>query len=217
MAQWDGKPMPRLAKRGKQVIDARTAYQVVHMLEGVIRRGTGVVLSDLNLPLFGKTGTTTGPTNVWFAGGAQNIVGAVYIGFDQPRPLGGYVQGGTFAAPIFKQFIQSTRERWDSRPFVAPPDVHMVKIDRISGKRVFEGVPSNEPKASVIWEAFKADSEAKRSNGMEDLAKQRDALIAALRRGSSRVSSHASGSAADASAAPDGVPTGAVEEGVATQ
>ncbi len=184
MANWDGKPMPRLAPRGKQVVDPRTAYQVVHMLEGVVTRGTGVVLRDLNLPLFGKTGTTTGPTNVWFAGGSQNIVGAVYIGYDQPRSLGGYAQGGTFAAPIFKQFIQSTRSRWDARPFVAPADVHMVKIDRVSGRRVFDGSPTNDPKSAIIWEAFKADADAKRGAGLADLAKQRDALIAAVRRGS---------------------------------
>ena len=47
MAQWDGKPMPRLAPRGKQVIDPRTAYQTVHMLEGVVTRGTAEVLRDL--------------------------------------------------------------------------------------------------------------------------------------------------------------------------
>ncbi|MBS0477453.1 MAG: penicillin-binding protein, partial [Proteobacteria bacterium] len=218
MAQWDGKPMPRLAARGKQVIDPRTAYQVVHMLEGVITRGTGVVLSDLKMPLFGKTGTTSGPTNVWFAGGAQNIVGAVYIGYDQPRSLGGYAQGGTFAAPIFKQFIQTTRDRWDSRPFVAPPDIHMVKVDRVSGKRVFEGVVTNDPKPAIIWEAFKADAEAKRSNGTEDIAKQREALLAALRRGEDRAAGRRADSSGDDTVSePDALPTGAPGETVPSQ
>ena len=182
MAQWDGKPMPRLNPRGKQVMDPRTAYQVVHMLEGVVSRGTAVVLRDLGLPLFGKTGTTSGPTNVWFAGGSHDIVGAVYLGYDQPRSLGGYAQGGTFAAPIFKQFITQTRHRWDHRPFVAPADIYMVKIDRISGKRVYDGSPSEDPKSSIIWEAFKADAEPKRGDA-GSLAEQRDALIAAVRKG----------------------------------
>ncbi len=218
MAQWDGKQMPRLAKRGKQVMDPRTAYQVVHMLEGVVTRGTATVLRDLNMPLFGKTGTTTGPTNVWFAGGSQNIVGAVYIGFDQPRSLGGYVQGGTFAAPIFKQFIKETRGRWDSRPFVAPLDIHMVKINRVSGKRVFEGAVTKDPKSAVIWEAFKADAEAKRSNGLEDLAEQREALLAALRRGAARVPARSANPvAAIVPSEPDALPTAAGEEIVGPQ
>ncbi|MFN5244621.1 MAG: penicillin-binding protein 1A [Novosphingobium sp.] len=191
MANWDGKPMPRLAKRGKQVMDPRTAFQVIHMLEGVVTRGTATVLRDLNLSLFGKTGTTTGPTNVWFAGGSQDIVGAVYLGYDQPRSLGGYAQGGSIAAPMFKQFIQESRNRWFDRPFVAPVNIHWVKIDRVSGSKVFAGSPTDDPKSGIIWEAFKADSEVARTTRQDDLAKQRDALIAAIRRGSQAQTSEA--------------------------
>ena len=106
MPDWDGKPMPRPPLRTKQLLDAMTAYQMVHILEGVVQRGTAQVLRDLNRPLFGKTGTTSGPTNVWFVGGSPNIVAGIYMGFDQPRPMGGYAQGGTFAVPVFKQFAQ---------------------------------------------------------------------------------------------------------------
>lgn len=217
MAEWDGKPMPRFASRGKQVMDPRTAYQVVHMLEGVITRGTAASLRDLGLPLFGKTGTTTGPTNVWFAGGSRDIVGTVYLGYDQPRSLGGYVQGGTFAAPIFKQFVLETRNRWDHKPFTAPPEVHMVKIDRISGRRVFDGMPTDDPKSSIIWEAFKADTEARRSNSLEDLAKQRDALIAAIRRGARANDAGTSAQQSGDAAEPDAIPTLAADTAVIAQ
>src|SRR5690606_22584934 len=66
---WNGKAMPRPADRRRQVMNAMTAYQMVHILEGVVQRGTARMLSDLDRPLFGKTGTTNGPTNVWFVGG----------------------------------------------------------------------------------------------------------------------------------------------------
>jgi penicillin-binding protein 1A len=183
MANWDGKPMPRLAQRGKQVMDPRTAYQVVHMLEGVVSRGTAVTLRDLKLPLFGKTGTTTGPTNVWFVGGSQAFVSGVYLGYDQPRSLGGYAQGGSVAAPIFKQLVQSTYARWSRLPFVAPEGIRLVRVDRTTGKRVFGVDPGNDPKASVIWEAFKPDTEPPRSTRADELIAQRDALIAEIRRG----------------------------------
>ena len=178
---WDGKPMPRLASRGKQVMDPRTAYQVVHMLEGVVTRGTAVVMRDLNLPLFGKTGTTNGPTDVWFIGGSQKYVAGAYVGYDKPRSMGGYAQGGRIAAPIIKQFIKGTMPRWTHTPFVAPEGIRMVRIDRVSGKRVFGVEPGSDPKASVIWEAFKPDTEPKRSARSDDLATQRDALLAEIR------------------------------------
>ena len=218
MPEWDGKPMPRFDSRGKQVIDARTAFQVVHMLEGVVTRGTAITLSDLGLPLFGKTGTTSGPTNVWFCGGNQDIVGGVYLGYDAPRSLGGYAQGGTIAAPIFKQMVLATKPRWSTKPFVAPRDIHWVKVDRISGQRVFTGSPTNDAKASVIWETFKAESEARPGLGIEVIEAQRSALINAIKRGEqSRDRAPKADSAAGDVTEPDAIPTIAAESGATVQ
>ncbi|WP_421021808.1 hypothetical protein, partial [Klebsiella pneumoniae] len=83
--------------RGKQIVDAMSAYQMVHIAEGVIQRGTATVLRDLDRPMFGKTGTNTGPTDVWFIGGTPQMIGGLYIGYDQPHSLGGAAQGGTLA------------------------------------------------------------------------------------------------------------------------
>jgi penicillin-binding protein 1A len=166
---WNGRAMPRFTAAGKQVMDPVTAYQVVHMLEGVIQRGTATTLLDLDRPIFGKTGTTTGPTNVWFVGGSPNMVSGVYIGYDQPRSLGGGAQGGVIAAPIFKQFARKAMEGMPKAPFVAPYGVRMVRIDRASGKRVFGAWPGDDPKSGVIWEAFKAETEPKRSVRQEEV------------------------------------------------
>ena len=181
MAEWDGKAMPRIPRRGKQVLDAATAYQVVHMLEGVVTRGTAVTLRDLNIPLFGKTGTTSGPTDVWFVGGSQDYVAGVYLGYDTPRSLGGYAQGGRIAAPIFKQVVLKTKDRWSRQPFVAPAGIRMVRIDRVSGKQVMGAEPGNDPKSSIIWEAFKPDTEPTRYSAQDEFTRKRDALVAEIR------------------------------------
>ena len=119
---------------------------------------------------------------MWFVGGSQDIVGGVYLGFDQPRSLGGYAQGGTFAAPIFRQFVSATKPRWSHTPFAAPTDVRMVKIDRVTGKRVFSGEPTDDPKSAIIWEAFKADTEPPRATRQDQLAAEREMIIAAIRK-----------------------------------
>jgi penicillin-binding protein 1A len=166
---WDGRPMPRPPLRTKQVLDPLTAYQMVHILEGVVLRGTAQVLRDLKRPLFGKTGTTSGPTNVWFIGGSPEIVAGIYMGFDHPRPMGGYAQGGTLAAPIFKQFAIAAFKDMPAVPFRAPAGIRMVRIDRRSGKKVFGVWPTDDPKAPVIWEAFKPESEPRRSIRRDEL------------------------------------------------
>lgn len=172
MPDWDGKPMPRPPLRTRQAMDAMTAYQVVHILEGVVQRGTATVLRDLGRPLFGKTGTTSGPTNVWFVGGSADLVAGVYMGYDHPKPLGGYAQGGTLAAPIFKQFAKIAMKDMPVVPFKAAPGIRMVRIDRHSGRRVFGAWPTSDPKTPVIWEAFKPESEPRRTIRKDEIAKR---------------------------------------------
>lgn len=161
---WNGKAMPRPPNRTRQLIEPMAAFQMVHIMEGVIQRGTATVLRDLNRPLFGKTGTTSGPTNVWFVGGTPDIVAGVYLGYDRPRSLGGYAQGGRISAPIFKQWAQTALKDEPKVPFVAPAGIRWVRIDRGTGKRVYGTFPTQEdPKSSVIWEAFQPQTEPRRS------------------------------------------------------
>ena len=181
MAEWDGKPMPRLGLKGTQALDARTAFQVMHMLRGAVTRGTATVLAPLGLPLFGKTGTTTGPKDVWFVGGTQQYIAGAYVGFDQPRNMGGYAFGGTISAPIIKSFIEKTRKKWSDLPPVAPNGVRMVRVDRRTGKRVFDGWPSDDPKSAIIWEAFKPDTEPERFTRQDEIASRRNEILELIR------------------------------------
>jgi penicillin-binding protein 1A len=162
-ADWDGKGMPRPPSRDRQLLDPMAAFQMVHILQGVVERGTATILRDLDRPMFGKTGTTSGPTNVWFVGGTPDVVAGVYMGYDQPRSMGGYAQGGRVAAPIFKDFAQVAFKGMPKIPFVAPQGIRWVRIDRASGRRVFGAFPIQEdPKSPVIWEAFQPQTEPRR-------------------------------------------------------
>lgn len=164
-ADWDGKPMPRPTVRARQILDPISAYQMTHIMEGVVQRGTAQTLRELGRPMMGKTGTSTGPTDVWFVGGTPQMIAGLYLGFDTPRNLGGYAQGGTIAAPIFKAFAQKAYKDMEVMPFRAPAGTRMVRIDRGSGRPVFGTWPTTEPKAPVIWEAFKPESEPRRAAG----------------------------------------------------
>ena len=159
---WNGGAMPRPPSRSRQLVDPMAAFQMVHVMEGVIIRGTATVLRDLNRPLFGKTGTTNGPTNVWFVGGTPDIVAGVYVGYDNPKPMGSWAQGGRISAPIWKEWALTALKDQPKVPFAAPPGIRWVRIDRASGKPVYGVFPTtdNDPKAQVIWEAFQPQTEA---------------------------------------------------------
>ncbi len=181
MAEYDGEAMPRFGIKGEQAMDARTAFQTMHMLEGVVTRGTATVLNGLDLPLFGKTGTTTGPKDVWFIGGTQRLIAGAYMGFDTPRNMGGYAQGGTIVAPIIRDLIENSRDRWSDLPPVAPSGIRMIRVDRRTGKRVLDGWPTGDDRADIIWEAFKPDTEPDRSTRQDEIAAKRDEILELIR------------------------------------
>ena len=152
-ADWTGLPMPALTDNREQVMSAMTAYQITHILEGVIQRGTGKVIASLDRPLAGKTGTSNEATNVWFVGMSPDLVVGLYIGYDKPRSMGG-AQGGTIAAPIFKSFMAEALKDAPKVPFRLPDGIRLVRVDARSGK-----LAQGESGEHVIFEAFKPGTE----------------------------------------------------------
>ena len=105
------------------------------ILEGVVQRGTGKKLKDLNLQLAGKTGTTNKNTDAWFIGFTSNLVIGVYVGFDNPRTLGKFETGSKTALPIFKNFIKNSVKKSEARPFKAAKDTIMMVVDPSTGQK----------------------------------------------------------------------------------
>ena len=128
-----GMQEPLLADTREQVLDPQTAYQMVHLLEGVVQHGTGVSILAVGKPLAGKTGTTNGPNDTWFVGFSPDLVCGTYVGFDKPRPMGGSEQGASVAAPIFRDFMKGALSNTPGIPFRPAPGIEMVRIDRHSG------------------------------------------------------------------------------------
>jgi len=130
-----GKNYPYIKDNNKQVISSQTAYQITSLLEGVVKRGTGKKLKDLNLNLAGKTGTTNKNTDAWFVGFTSNLVIGVYVGMDNPQPLGKFETGSKTALPIFKNFIKKAIKKSDARPFKVADGITMMVVDPATGQR----------------------------------------------------------------------------------
>jgi penicillin-binding protein 1A len=147
---WANQDEPLIAGNAEEILDTRTAYQIVHMLEGVVERGTAMVVKDVGIPLAGKTGTTNDFKDAWFMGFSPNLTVGVYVGFDEPASMGHGETGGHNAAPIFRDFMKAAIGNQPAVPFRVPSGVRMVRVDLKSGRPVNEG---------GIMEAFKAGTE----------------------------------------------------------
>ena len=105
------------------------------ILEGVVQRGTAKKLKDLKLNIAGKTGTTNKNTDTWFIGFTSNLLIGVYVGSDNPIPLGRFETGSKTALPIFKDFIKKTVKKSEARPFKVPKGTVMMVVDPITGQK----------------------------------------------------------------------------------
>ena len=144
---WSDQSEPRLVDRREQVLDPLTAYQITSMMEGVVQRGTAMVLKSLGRNLAGKTGTTNESKDVWFVGFSPDLAVGVFMGYDRPRSMGDSSTGGKYAAPIFGEFMKAALKDKPDTPFRAPPGIKLIEINPSSGLR------SSGP--GTIREAFK--------------------------------------------------------------
>jgi membrane peptidoglycan carboxypeptidase len=94
----DNTPNPQL------VLDPWATASLSSVLSGVISSGTATS-AQIGRPAAGKTGTTDNERNVWFVGYVPQLSTAVWIGDDANRRLGRGITGGTFAAPIWRDFM----------------------------------------------------------------------------------------------------------------
>ena len=126
---------PVIVDKYKQVFSPQTAYQMTSLLEGVVQRGTGKKLRKLKLNLAGKTGTTNDNTDTWFIGFTSNLVIGVYVGMDNPKPLGKFETGSKVALPIFEEFVKKAIKKSDARPFKVADGITMMVVDSITGQK----------------------------------------------------------------------------------
>ena len=126
---------PEIKDSYTQVFSSQTAYQMTSLLEGVIQRGTGKKLKKLELNIAGKTGTTNENTDAWFIGFTSNLIIGVYVGMDDPKPLGKYETGSKTALPIFKDFIEKAVKKSNARPFKVAEGITMMVVDPKSGEK----------------------------------------------------------------------------------
>lgn len=95
----DNTPKPQL------VLDPWAVASLNSVLRGVIDQGTATA-ARLDRPAAGKTGTTSSERDIWFVGYVPQLATAVWVGNDDYSPLGHGATGGTYVAPIWRDFMQ---------------------------------------------------------------------------------------------------------------
>ena len=111
----DNTPHPKL------VLDPWATASLTDVLQGVVARGTGKS-AQIDRPAAGKTGTTDSQRDVWFVGYVPQLAAAVWVGNDNYARLRAGATGGTYAAPVWRDFMQRALANVPVEGFKRPSD-----------------------------------------------------------------------------------------------
>ncbi len=136
------KPIRAGEAGSERVIDARNAFIMTSLMQDVVRFGTATRALQLKrTDLGGKTGTTNDQIDAWFAGFNSGLVAIAWIGFDQPRTLGGTETGAHAALPIWMNYMGKALKDVPESILPMPEGITVAKVDPHSGARSEGGIP----------------------------------------------------------------------------
>ena len=135
---------------GEQVLRPEVAFVVLDMMRSVVTEGTGHLASVLKIPIAGKTGTSNDVRDTWFVGLTPDYAFGVWLGYDDPHPMGKGETGGTTAVPVFVELAKSMK--LPAKSFPKPAHVTEATIDLASGLLAPEGAPKGTSRSEVFVE-----------------------------------------------------------------
>ena len=139
---------PRIMQR---LADERSIYIMHSMMQDVVRRGTGRRALALNRSdIAGKTGTTNEQKDTWFAGFNHDIATTVWVGFDQPSPLGRGEYGASTALPIWVDYMKVALADQPAATMPRPNGIVNIRINPETGERA-------RPGEEAAFEIFKEE------------------------------------------------------------
>jgi penicillin-binding protein 1A len=137
----------RDAPLGPQIISPEVDYVMIHLMKGVVARGTARYALTLGRPAAGKTGTSANYRDVWFNGFTTDIQCSVWVGRDDSTPIGDKITGGGIAVPIWLDFMQKAHPHTKVRDFPVPSGVSFARVEPWSGDPGYPGADS-------VWMPF---------------------------------------------------------------
>ncbi|MEY4550690.1 MAG: hypothetical protein RL685_6885, partial [Pseudomonadota bacterium] len=161
----EGSALPAPAAP-RRVLAAEEAYLITSLLQSVVQSGTGQAARRLGRPIAAKTGTTNDVKDAWFVGYSTDLVTAVWLGYDDPLPLGVGESGAASAGPAFVEFMAAAHQGRPVTEFPRPDGVLVMPVDPATGL-----LPRAAQHDAVLEEFLE---------GMEPLANAPEAAVASI-------------------------------------
>lgn len=121
----DGKVIAKWKSKSTTVTKPEVAQKITYMLKGVVEEGTGKRAFMDGFDVAGKTGSTQlpfandgGTKDHWFVGYTPNLVGAVWLGYDQTDENHYLSTSSSVTTPvIFKEILSKSKSELSEQKF----------------------------------------------------------------------------------------------------
>jgi penicillin-binding protein 1A len=147
-------PLPAGGRRtepAERMISPQVSFLMNDMMKDVITRGTGRRAMALGrADLRGKTGTTNDYIDTWFNGFNNSLVASVWVGFDDPRPLGDGEEGARTALPIWVDFMREALRGVPEKQRTIPEGTLELKVNARTGG-------TRDADVDPVFEFFRSD------------------------------------------------------------
>ncbi len=130
------------------VLKESTAYLLTSAMEDVVNVGTGGAVNFGNMPIAGKTGTTTKNRDALFAGFTPYYTCTVWCGYDDNSPQEGALTANPKA--LWKNIMGRIHENLEYREFARPEGIVTADVCKKSGKLAVEGLCDADPRGSMV-------------------------------------------------------------------
>lgn len=137
---------------GTTVLKESTAYLLTDAMTDVITKGTGSGIDLGDMPVAGKTGTTSDYKDIWFAGYTPYYTCAVWGGYDNNDDLPSEGIYHTYHKKLWNAIMSRVHEGLAVKEFEKPSNIVTKTVCKKSGKLAVSGVCTADPRGSMAYE-----------------------------------------------------------------
>lgn len=152
----DGNVLIDNTPQASAVIKETTAFLLTSAMQDVVTKGTGTALNFSNMPIAGKTGTTSKNYDLWFSGYTPYYTCSVWAGYDTNYSM----KSASYHKVLWKNIMSRIHEGLEYKEFTIPEGIVTATVCKKSGKLAVEGLCDQDPRGSMVTTEYFAKGTA---------------------------------------------------------
>ena len=135
----EGNVLLENSSESKQVMKSSTSWLLTDAMKDVVSAGgtgSGIKFSSSNIPIAGKTGTTSNSADIWFSGYTPYYTATIWCGYDYSKEL----KNGSFHKKIWTAIMDKIHDKLEYKDFTKPDTIKSATICTKCGNLAIESV-----------------------------------------------------------------------------